>query len=113
MWPQLTIIHVVNSGASLQIHDIRTTCKVCRCRCRGLLGATVLTMWLIAYYVFTNSLRFVLTDYLLKCILDKNHILETNMARNITISVPDELHEAIQQAKGNIKVSAICQEALS
>ena len=35
------------------------------------------------------------------------------MARNITISVPDELHEEIQQAKGSIKVSAICQEALS
>ena len=35
------------------------------------------------------------------------------MARNITISVPDGLHEDIQQAKGNIKVSSICQEALS
>ena len=41
------------------------------------------------------------------------HIVEADMARNITISVPDELHEEIQQAKGNIKVSAICQEALS
>ena len=34
------------------------------------------------------------------------------MAKNMTISVPDELHEAIQGAKGNFKPSAICQEAL-
>ena len=42
----------------------------------------------------------------------QNHIEEADMARNITISVPDELHEDIQQAKGNIKVSSICQDAL-
>jgi len=34
------------------------------------------------------------------------------MAKNMTISVPDELHEAIQTFKGELKPSAICQEAL-
>ena len=34
------------------------------------------------------------------------------MAKNMTISVPDELHAAVQRAKGNFRPSVICQEAL-
>ena len=34
------------------------------------------------------------------------------MAKNMTISVPDELHEAVQSVKGGFKTSATCQEAL-
>lgn len=34
------------------------------------------------------------------------------MAKNMTISVPNDLHEAIKNTKGGVKPSAICQEAL-